>query len=252
MIDKKVLYVGAHPDDVFISSGISIHRDLKNSHVITISSGVEDNMTVPITRGNITFQSNVEYLLTRFNEDLKAFQELGLPTKNYENLVIPDIMAYQHLDSIINKIMETVKKLGIEKLVTHEFPQSHPDHEVASFCSHFVGNILGIPVWEYPMYGIRPDGKEVDFQFLSNDHDPIVSISYTLEEFILKDHAIRNYQTQSFIIDRFRRTSEVFGRVKRDFTFIPQTTYFYRSDQKFPSTEEIRSAFMTYLSNSTK
>ncbi len=243
---KKTLYIGAHPDDVFISSAISINRYPRNSYVLTLATGVSHE-TYPADFFGIIFQSKEEFVKRRLKEDIDVMYALGLNTDNqYFNLQLPNERTYLCIDTIIQNIRKLIKNKGIERIVTHEFPQAHPDHEVASFCSHKVAGEKDLEIWEYPMYGYK-NGKFVDMEFLTQDHTETAILPFTLDQIELRERLIRNYQSQVFIVERFRRAFEAFGRVKRDFKTMQDTLYFYRDEKGKPTPKDIRRSIREYL-----
>jgi len=249
---KPTLWTGAHPDDTFIGGAITIRRNAQNAQIITTNTGVIPNRKYPIVTGGITVRSTEEYVERRLEEDRNAMRALGINLETqYTNLQIHDLQTHLHIERIVEVIKRIAEERGIERIVTHEVPQSHPDHEVVSFCAHYAAQELGLEVWEYPMYGFDPAGKEVSRQFLSKGHNPIVVNEFTPTEAALRSRLIRLYRTQDYIETRFRGNSETFGRINRDFRGdIPVMKYlpfFYEHSDNVPSPEKIRDTIGNFL-----
>jgi len=218
--DKKTLFVGAHPDDVFLACAITIKRRAKNSYVLTVCNGVIEERNFPLITGGLTFNSPKEYAKQRLEEDRKAMESLGLDLDSqYINLQTSDLKTYLNLKSITDKIEKIVREKEIQIIVTHEIPQSHPDHEVACFCAHYVAQKLGLEVWEYPLYGYGSEGTEVKRQFLSKEkHNDVFFTDFTTEEVGVYEKLMKLYKTQDYILGQFKGEKEKFGRIKRDFS----------------------------------
>jgi len=242
---KRTLYVGAHPDDVFISSAISIRRNPRTSCVLTVATGVSCE-EYPAEFFGMRFDSKEDFVLTRIGEDIAAMDLLGVDTeRNYFNFQVENEQTFQHIGEIVDGIKRLIVDGNIKRVVTHEFPQAHPDHEVVSFCAHKAGKDLGVEVWEYPMYCFIGD-RQIDLQFLSDGHRKSRTFIYTGEEKEARGIAVRTYASQEFIVDRFNRDFEVFGQIDRDFAKMPDTKYFYGDIPGRPTPKEIRDAIATY------
>lgn len=246
---KKTLYIGAHEDDVFISSAISISRRTETSYVLCVANGVSCN-EYPANFFGIEFNSREDFVKRRLNEDMLAFDGLGLDVnENYFNFGVYNERTHDYINEIIKGINEIVEQKGIERIVTHSFPEAHPDHEVVCFCSHVVGHEKGLDVWEYPMYAFNNEGVRVDREFVDDISNEVYRLRFTTEENELRERLIKGYQSQAFIIDRFRSSHEKFRRMQRDFKEISGGQYFYSNKTGHPQPHEIRRAISTFLSN---
>jgi len=56
------------------------------------------------------------------------------------------------------------------------------------------------------------------------------------------------YKTQGFIIEKYKTTSEMFGRVVRNPRSIPDATHFYGGEDYKPRPQDIRKAITDFLS----
>lgn len=254
MEPKKTLYIGAHPDDVLIGAGITIARNPENAIVLILSNGATLNEEFPAKHGEFLFDGYEAFAKTRIREDRRAMHEIGLDVTNSYFILedIPTETAYTQIPFFVSLIKRLIKRKGIERLVTHEFGEAHPDHEIASFCTHHAANRLGLRVWEYPLYQIDKDEKEVAQRFVSNNHSEICATDYNPEEIQLKNRLLRLYKSQIYIADMFTAPRDQFGRIQRDFSNgeIPETTYFYKDSPGHPKPEEIRAAITSFLSQS--
>ena len=136
--------------------------------------------------------------------------------------------------------------------MTHSFPgeshPAHPDHEIVSVCSYIIGAEYGIEIWEYPKFKSNKTNKETDKIFLEKDQIETVRINFTREEIALRVDLMKIYITQGFIIEKYKTTYEMFGRVARDPRIIPDTIDFYRGADYNPAPKDIKKAITEFLS----
>ena len=76
----------------------------------------------------------------------------------------------------------------------------------------------------------------------------IVRYYFTREEITLRDKLMHIYITQEFIIEKYRTTFEMFGRVVRTPEIVPDTTHFYGSEDYKPTPQHIRKSITDFLS----
>ena len=254
MDTKKTLYIGAHPDDVLLGAGITISRNPQDAMVLILSNGATIDESFPAKHGMSSFDSYQDFARTRLKEDRRAMSEIGLNvSRNY--IIAGDIpteIGYTQIPFFVDLITGLVKSNGIERIVTHEFGEAHPDHDVASFVAHNVANKFRIEVWEYPLYHINGEVKEISQTFIGKDFSDIEVTEYNPEEIKLKNRLMNIYQSQIYIVDMFTATRDQFGRIQRDFSngSVPESVYFYKDAQGHPSPEQIRKAIGTFLSQS--
>ncbi len=251
MDNKKTLYIGAHADDVAINAGITIHRNPGNAHILTITDGAP-RATYPMELGGITLNSHEEYVQQRLNEDKTAMHSLGVNVdKRYTNSQIHDRQTYKRIEQIVEIIAELVIIERIRRIMTHSFPgeshAAHPDHEIVSVCSHIIAREYGIEVLEYPRFKSNSVDKQTGAIFLEEDKMDTVSWDFSPEEVTLKDELLQIYVTQEFIIEKYRTTREMFGRVVRNPKLIPDTTHLYGGSEYKPTPQDIRRAITDFL-----
>jgi len=248
---KKTLYVGAHPDDVCIGASIAISRAPEKSYVLTVSNGIARGQTWPAKVGRVIIPNSSEYGNVRLGEDKAAMDILGVDVdNNYFNGEIPDLEAHLCFGKIYNLVDELVKAKGIERIVTHSFPEAHPDHEVVSLCSHLVGQENGVSVWEYPMYVIDVQGSKVDREFLDY-YGEKTTLGYDSNELSLRKRILFAHASQDFVNRRFGDSrSESFRLFERDLSDLPSSNgYFYGDSQELPTPLDIRQAFDEFVLN---
>ncbi len=247
---KRTLYIGAHPDDITIGAGITISRNPNNSHVLIMSNGATIDEHFPAKHGVFDFNRYEKFAATRIAEDREAMRRLGLPLQNY--MIFKSLQterAYLYIPLFVETIRRLAQKNGIERLVTHQFAEAHPDHEIASFCAHHVAGELGLEVFEYPMYIIDENNNEIAQRYSAKGHQEKFCIVYSDGEKRFKDELLRIYQSQIYIVDMFTEKKDQFGKITRNFrnTPLPETTYWYRNDPSHPAPEVIRQTINNFL-----
>ena len=256
MEKQRILYIGAHADDVAINAGVTIHRNPGSSHILTITDGAPHS-TYPIQLGGITFNSHKAYVQQRLDEDKAAMNSLGVSVgKRYVNGRIQDRQTHKNIKQIVEIIAALVKAEKIRRIMTHSFPgeshAAHPDHEIVSVCSHIIAQEYGIEVWEYPRFIANSANKQATAMFLEEDKMETVRWDFTPEEVTLKDELMRIYVTQEFIIEKYRTTREMFGRAVRDTKSIPETTHLYGDSEYKPTPRDIRKAITEFFMTATE
>jgi len=73
-----------------------------------------------------------------------------------------------------------------------------------------------------------------------------VKCDFTLDEATLRDELVRIYLTQGFIVEKYRTTREIFGRVVRNPKVIPDTTHLYGGADYKPTPQDIRKAIADF------
>ena len=114
--DKPTLFVGAHPDDIAISSAISIRRDPKKSYVVTVTHGAPvfvDTYPVVALSGTV-IENQAAFAEIRVAEDKTVFKSIGVPQDQYWNFSVPDQECHLNISEIITQLKKIVQE-KIEK-----------------------------------------------------------------------------------------------------------------------------------------
>ncbi|MBN1175532.1 PIG-L family deacetylase [Candidatus Woesearchaeota archaeon] len=216
-LNKKTLFVGAHPDDIPIFAGITILDCPENSYVLTLTDGAPlFEIDYPVVGDDgVSYKNPKEYAKKRLEEDSKAFESLGVA--NFFNFKFSDQDLINNVSKVIEKLDSFVVDWKIEQIVTHGFPQTHPDHEVAWFASHMVAKNNSIPVWEFPNYKFDegvcitefpPTSTYLSFYKRTLNEDELSKKKdllkiYSSQEGILKNHllSVEEFGQRDFILD---------------------------------------------------
>lgn len=244
--NKKTLFIGAHPDDVFISSAITILSKPENAYVLTLTDGAPRlKEYYPFSADNgMIFENPENYAKIRLRDDLNVMKQLGLKESNYFNPELADQGLHLATDEICSIIDKIINKHGITQIVTHEYPQSHPDHEIASIIALSYGKKHNIETWCYPMYKINSQGIKVFGEFDLQKESFIKE--FTPEEFTYKDKIIQLYDTEIGIRDRYKTFREVFFKETIDTINIEEKTPYIKEILSVKP-EDIRKILKNYL-----
>ncbi len=110
---KKVLFIGAHPDDIELGAGALIHHILPMCDVTCIT--LSDNQKNPALKNVLS-------------EHYKSMQVLGVPRENvivkeFETRLMPE-----HRQEILEYFLELRKEIQPDIIFTHTEKDIHQDH----------------------------------------------------------------------------------------------------------------------------
>ncbi|MBU1202408.1 MAG: PIG-L family deacetylase [Nanoarchaeota archaeon] len=208
------LFVGAHPDDNFLGAFKIIKSNSLDSIVMTVTNGATifpSDYPVPELKEVDTPE---KYAAIRKEEEIKVMQKLGVKSKNMFFMNLADQQSHEYINEIIDKIKELITTYKPTRIFTHEFPQGHPDHEIASFCvSQAIKetNSQEINIFEYPTYVIVPGQTRVNSKLLTTKkNDTIIYYKFTEEEFKLRNELMKMYANQPDLEERYTTRGEEF------------------------------------------
>ncbi|NWF64882.1 MAG: PIG-L family deacetylase [Chloroflexi bacterium] len=112
---KRVLFLGAHPDDIELGCGALLHHIVKNTDAEVLCVTLSDN------------QKNPDLLKVK-NEHLNAMKALGVPEKNvvlgpFTTRVFPDARQ-----DILEFFLKLRKDFNPDLIFTHSKQDVHQDH----------------------------------------------------------------------------------------------------------------------------
>jgi len=110
---KKVLFIGAHPDDIELGAGALIHHILPQCEVTCIT--LSDNQKNP-------------QLQNVLGEHYKSMEVLGVPR---ENVIVEDFTTRympEHRQEILEYLLKLRKELKPDIIFTHSEQDIHQDH----------------------------------------------------------------------------------------------------------------------------
>ena len=165
-----VLVVFAHPDDEVLAIGGRLEH-WRNAHFVCVTDGAPTDGADAREHG---FASLDDYREARRRELSAAFADAALPPDTLHTLkmdggsVIPDQQAVFAMPGIARAVVQIMKQLRPEVVLTHPYEGGHPDHDACAFAVHAAVDMLGGSaslVVEAPSYYAAPNGM-VTGQFL--------------------------------------------------------------------------------------
>jgi len=184
-MNLDVIAYAAHPDDVELSMGGTIHKLAKNDKKVGI---------IDLTRGELGTRGSAEI------RQREAFQAaIILKTSMRENLSIPDGDITVNKENLI-KIIMTIRKYKPKTIFAPYFNDRHPDHIAASRLvkkAYFYSGLPKIKTFDHgsQQEAFRPKKLYYYMQTYSFEPSFIVDISDTFET---KMKAVRAYETQFY------------------------------------------------------
>lgn len=115
--NRKVCFIGAHPDDIELGCGALISSIAGTSHIFCVT--LTDNQKNPQNK-------NLK------NEHHKSLTSLGVPK---ENIILANFVArnfFLSRQEICDYLFLLDKKYSPEIIFTHSFSDIHQDHEVVA------------------------------------------------------------------------------------------------------------------------
>ncbi|MDQ2085560.1 PIG-L deacetylase family protein [Herbivorax sp. ANBcel31] len=170
MSTKKVLFIGAHPDDIDLGCAISMHNHyLKKDEVINIV----------LTKGEKGGCSSQRSL-----EQINSFDILAPNSKNYF-LSFPDTKLFGHIQEITNKLRSIILEVMPDIAYIPSQYDFHQDHVATHKCALTVLTNLGtLKIICYESPSTMPEFTPNYFKLCS------------LDNFSIKLDALKCHKTQ--------------------------------------------------------
>lgn len=244
------LLVGAHPDDNGLCACNVIRSNPLDSIVMTVTNGAPpfaQDYPVPGLDG---VNTPTQYAAMRRKEERLAMQILGVPEERSVFMDIPDQKSYENMGKIIDQIKQLITTYQPQRIFTHEFPQAHPDHEVACFCVHQAVRETGqdIMILEFPIYTILLGQERVNCELSGEGNGEIISYKFTDEELAFRNRLMKVYVSQPDLPERYTTSGEDFRVLHepRDFSGnLPRSEYIKPWIREV-TPEQVRGKLLTY------
>jgi LmbE family N-acetylglucosaminyl deacetylase len=192
----RVLLVAAHPDDEVLALGG--HFRTVHPRIFHLTDGA----------GFLPFPNLAE---RRGKETKRALAIGGIPRRRFTSGTVPDQGVVDAIPPLMERLMEVIKKVRADCLLTHAYEGGHPDHDAASLVCHLAAG--SIPVYEFPgYYNGTPHLALASWavsRFLPADTPEIV-ISLSPRQRQLKRRMLRCFSTQAEFLRRFPLETERF------------------------------------------
>lgn len=113
----RVMFVGAHPDDIELGAGGALIRHLRRKK--------DEVFYIVLSKGEKGGDEN-----EREKELLEIIEYLGI--KKFKILDFPDTLMYTRFDEIKNTLEELVSDFKPDRIYTHSLNDSHQDHKTVA------------------------------------------------------------------------------------------------------------------------
>jgi len=243
---NRTLVIVAHPDDEAVACAALLQR-MREPYVLFCTDG---GPLDPYFWGR--FGSREAYSQLRKEEARTALSVLGvtevefLKTQSGEHII--DQQLFQHLPQAFDAVLQVVKRVGPQTLLTLAYEGSHPDHDSCSFITSLVARELSLPAWEMP---IEPFFHKVEHKFQKprSAPQPAVSLHPTPEEVGRKRQSLEAYPSQGQFPPGLASMDETFRPLPDyDYALPPhQGVLNYESWQWKMTGREVSAAFEAYL-----
>jgi N-acetylglucosamine malate deacetylase 2 len=167
----RTMVLVAHPDDECITSGGLLQR-MSEPVVVYATDGSPQDPYFWKKHG-----SREAYTRLRQEEARRALARVGvreiLFLANREPMLV-DQELFKNLGLAFELLVDEAKRREPEAVLTLAYEGGHPDHDSCSLLASELGKVMGIPVWEAPLYRrrrselsvqefVEPNGKEIPY-----------------------------------------------------------------------------------------
>jgi LmbE family N-acetylglucosaminyl deacetylase len=155
-----------------------------------------------------------------------------------------DQQLYRVLPQAFNAVCNLVGRYRPDIVLVPAYEGGHPDHDSCSFLGALQGRLLGLPVWETPLYHRSETGKLVCQEFRSRNGTERALVLSPHEK-RTRDSMIATYASQTDVPDFVRGAAEQFRpQPEYDYSRRPHAgTLNYEAWQWLISSNEVCRAF---------
>ena len=155
---RRVLAIGAHPDDIEIGAGGFIHRLVKQHKAEVFFLVLTEGMQGPVRE--FAYKGTI-----RRAEAFKAAKILGVPKQNVTVLKFPDCSLHEHEHALIREIESRLNvkhdEVPFDTIISHAGEDTHADHRAVfeatlSAARGFHGDMLHYQAPSTKPNGFRP------------------------------------------------------------------------------------------------
>jgi N-acetylglucosamine malate deacetylase 2 len=229
-----IAIVAAHPDDEIIGAGAQFSR-WRNLEFIHVTDGAPRNLRDALAAG---FAHRKNYALARKRELESALALAGLASAPRLELGFADQGASRSLVKLTRALMEAIRAIQPEALITHPYEGGHPDHDATAFAVHAACRLLlqaegpAPEILEMTSYHNRA-GIMVTGEFLPCADRQARTLRLTKGQRALKRQMFECFTTQEAVLRAFKLDCERFRPAPHyDFTQPPHPgpLYYERFD----------------------
>lgn len=164
---RRVLVVAAHPDDEVIGAGARLAA-LGEGFVLHVTDGAPRDAALRSIPGC----SRLDYARRRREEAIAALALAGVGEERLVSFGVVDGDAIFELPFVVRSLVDLVRRLAPELIVTHPYEGGHPDHDACALAVRLATRLLerqrgrGVEVVEMASYHDEA-GEPVRLRFLT-------------------------------------------------------------------------------------
>ncbi len=242
----RTLVLVAHPDDEAIGCGVLLQRIADPIMVFATDGSPEDDYFWK------KYGSRQKYAAIRREEAQRAMAAVGVKRlawlEDADGLPFTDQTLFRRIPDAFQATRKLVDRLKPDVILASAYEGGHPDHDSCCFLAAQVGQRLGIPVWEMPLYHRDEHGKGVLQRFLCATGEE-VEVEPTPEEAKRKRTMCKAYVSQGILGLLDRSGCEYFRPMAEyDFTDVPHEGRLNYEIWQWPMTgRDVARSFAEYL-----
>jgi LmbE family N-acetylglucosaminyl deacetylase len=231
----RTLFLVAHPDDEVITFGALLQRAAEPLVIYATNGSPQD----PYFWKN--HGTREAYSALRQEEARRALGELGVSAVEF--LPFVDQELFRTLDSAYARVEEIAREFLPKAIVTLAYEGGHPDHDSCSLLAAVLGDEIGVPVWEGPIYNRSAGVQRFAFG------DAGVTVGPTESELSKKLSACKQYPSQGDFLGTFSLEREVVrAQAKYDYSRPPHEGRLnYEAWQWSMTGQDVCTAFTEFL-----
>ena len=244
----RTLIIVAHPDDEAVTCAALMQR-MREPHVLFCTDGAPLDPYFWSRYG-----SREAYSRLRQKEARLALSHLGV--RNVEFLRTPSVehiidqQLFRQLPEAIEGVLQVIRRVRPQALLTLAYEGTHPDHDSCNFITSVIAREHSLPAWEMPVYKLFHK-EERKFQTLMSAPEPATLLHPTAGEISCKRQALAAYASQGNFLVRFDSVEETFRPVPEyDYARPPHEGVLnYEAWQWSMTGKQVCAAFEAYLNS---
>jgi len=223
----SVLLVAAHPDDETVGAGAMLPR-IPQVTVVHVTDGAPRDPSDAIAAG---FATRDDYARARRRELCNALELAGVAPSALVSLDFVDQEASLDLAYATLRLVDVLRELRPDFVLTHPYEGGHPDHDAVAFSAHAACALSDKhpEVWEFTSYhSADPHGAPQIETGLFLDGDPGEAVVLCEADRALKRNMTECFTTQQHMLRHFPLDRERYRPAPSyDFTEAPHAGRLY-------------------------
>jgi N-acetylglucosamine malate deacetylase 2 len=137
----RTLVIVAHPDDDVLGLGARLRFVREQVDIVYVTDGAPEP---PAFYRPLGFETREQYAEGRRREARRALRLAGVPEGHVHELGVVDQRAAHDIQRVARAIVELVRLLSPDALLTHAYEGGHPDHDATACAAHAACGLLDL------------------------------------------------------------------------------------------------------------